>query len=64
MPHQVEESNMRLFTVPVKSKLVDEAAVQKLMQRVEHLKQNYQPEQGWLGAPENAVNRLPNKGKN
>jgi hypothetical protein len=56
----VEESNMRLMTVPVKTKLTDEAAVQKLMQRVEELKQNYQPEQGWLCAPQNAINRLPN----
>lgn len=52
---------MRLYTIPVTTKLADDAAVQKLMQRVEELKKNYQPEQGWLDAPANAVNRLPPK---
>lgn len=50
---------MRLYTIPVRAKLVDEEATKKLMARVEELKRTMRPEQGWLDAPENAVNRLP-----
>lgn len=48
----------RSIPVPVKAKLVDEEAVQKLQRRVEELKQSYRPEQGWLTSRENQVRRV------
>lgn len=43
--------------VPLGKKLVEDEAARKLQERVEELKRNYRPGQGWLDAPENAVNR-------
>ena len=47
--------------VPVDAKLSDDVAVQKLIQRVEELKQSYRPRCGWLDAPENAIHRQGDK---
>ena len=44
------------FRIPVSKKLVDEDAAKKLRERQEQMKQQYRPEQGWLGSKENAVN--------
>jgi len=52
---------MRLITVPVQKKLVDDEAAQKLLQRLADLKKNFQPQQGWVDAASNAIGRLPIK---
>ena len=51
----------RTIPLPVKAKLVDEVAAQKLMQRMHEVKLNYRPEQGWLDEPENSVSKQEKK---